>query len=178
MARGNPGRATKQETFAWKAVLEDDHRLKQGANTIQLVAYREDVHLDKLLISSIAHVPTGLGDTTSSCSNDIPTIEKEEEKKEEELVTSTNQPPALSSPLVYPNPAHKQFTIEYPEVGKDHTIRWLLLDLSGIVILKERLIAPGKHMITVPTYHLPEGMYILRWIYGQQWKQLKLLVDH
>lgn len=171
-----PWGATKQEAFEWKSILDDVHGLKQGTNTIQFTSYQENVRLDKLLISSIASVPSDLGDTTSSCSNAIPTTE--EEKKEEALVTSVDQPPAPSSPLVYPNPAHEQFTIECPAVGRGNTTMWSLVDLSGSVILKERPIIPGKYTITVPTYHLPEGMYILRWMCGQKWKLLKLLVDH
>jgi len=77
--------------------------------------------------------------------------------------TLTEEPLAVGDDLadfeLYPNPANKQFTIEFPEmIGED--AEWVLYDQAGKAV-KQGMLNKGIKTMTVQTSEIPSGLYFI-----------------
>ena len=84
-------------------------------------------------------------------------------------------PDALTSVLVYPNPADGSLKVS---LGTKQPASLSLSDLSGRMLFHQRAVPSLAGEITIATAEFPEGMYLLRVEQQDQIQLTKLLIKH
>jgi hypothetical protein len=75
--------------------------------------------------------------------------------------------------IAYPNPSHKQFTIQISSNNKKDVIRMIVSDVSGRIVERSNNLPPGQLIRLGSNYRA--GIYIVEIIQGNYSKHLKLI---
>ncbi|WP_306303477.1 T9SS type A sorting domain-containing protein [Prolixibacter bellariivorans] len=93
--------------------------------------------------------------------------------------TSTDANDILSNKQefsVYPNPGSGQVTIYFPAVNTQRSVDVNVFSLDGRMVLKKNITGSGTE-IFFDCSALPDGMYILQLVNGNNYGQTKLVIQ-
>lgn len=150
--RANGGRWIKwnniprSTSFNWHRVYDSDDRgtqisfdLVDGTNTVD-IAHREDgAGLDKIFVTALGNVPTGMGETASNCNGPDTTSSAVTDILSSDATASSLKAKILNGNTtedlfrLYPNPTTNMVNINGIRGEKDITV----LDFSGKVLYRE-----------------------------------------
>lgn len=94
------------------------------------------------------------------------------------LASSNQEPVALQSLDIYPNPASDQTTVNL-HFTEPNEVMLEVADMMGRVVFRREFgVLSGEHWLQLPTYLLDNGIYVLRVHTGEGFASRRLTVQH
>ncbi len=175
--KGADGKQLLTDDFTWFEVRNDNKaitfNLDAGHHTIRLANRESGTKVDKLLMTTDATLPTGVGPEAAACDDGSQSVGMQM------MASSTTADPAPATgmtPLaevptmasVFPNPATTRMTLE---LSSAHTgaVNLIIYDMNGRRVRQKQVLKNATHFTTkLSVGSLPSGMYQLRVIEGDR----------